>query len=323
MKMMTIQKYDMELVSEEAMNTEYDCFILAPNIEKRSRALFASALDKDVFKHIIIANYDFFHKELNVSDEKSFFDIFAGTNSTIVDIHEDSDLLRQMDGMNINCDNRIALDITGFSIPSIYRIMRYLKNKCKIKNIDVFYTEPKHYIYEEGYFDSYHRNIKSRVCAPIPGFVNSGRNQKEILIILLGFDGGLADLVYGKLGEEGKEIIRTIVINGFPSYTAKLKDVSLYNNEGLINKLNKNDLKAASANNPFDTYNMLCKIKQETGDILLNLCSIGSKPMALGACLFALDNNEDCKVTYPFYTKTKFDFSEETGKIWCYRIDWM
>ena len=53
---------------------------------------------------------------------------------------------------------------------------------------------------------------------------------------------------------------------------------------------------------------------------LLNICTIGSKPMALGACLFALDNLDRTKVTYPFYEKKRFDVEEEAGKTWKYRI---
>lgn len=42
--------------------------------------------------------------------------------------------------------------------------------------------------------------------------------------------------------------------------------------------------------------------------------------MALGTCLFALDNPDKVKVTYPFYEKTQFDIDEEPGKIWKYGI---
>ena len=75
-----------------------------------------------------------------------------------------------------------------------------------------------------------------------------------------------------------------------------------------------------TANNPFDTYNLLCKILKDCGDTLLNICTIGSKPMALGACLFALEHKQDVKVTYPFYKKTKFDVLEQEGKMWRYGV---
>lgn len=78
------------------------------------------------------------------------------------------------------------------------------------------------------------------------GFCNNGKDEKEILTIFWRFHGGLADLVYYKLGEEGKEILQTIAVYGFPSYTSKLKDISLYNNEDLINKIVRRYLRAGT-----------------------------------------------------------------------------
>ena len=68
-------------------------------------------------------------------------------------------------------------------------------------------------------------------------------------------------------------------------------------------------------------YNLLCQILEDYRGTLLNLCTIGSKPMALGTCLFALDHLDEVKVTYPFYEKTQFDDKEEPGKIWRYGIN--
>lgn len=321
--MMNPQIYDMQLVSTdiESNDNAYDYFLLAPNIENRSRTFFRKTRAQEIYKKIIIMDYANFHKEIDEEQEISFYDEFEGFSKITVKALNDTIAIRELCRLNIREDAKIAIDITGFSIPNIYKVMHALKHVMKIQHVDVYYTEPKFYIYEEGYFDSYHKNIGERNCAPILGYYNAGKDEKEILTIFLGFDGGLADLVYFKLGEEGKEILQTIVVNGFPSYTAKLKDVSLYNNEGLINKIERENVFFAAANNPFETYNLLCSILEKYKGTLLNLCTIGSKPMALGACLFALDHAEDVKVTYPFYEKKKFDTDEQAGKIWKYSID--
>lgn len=318
---MNLTTYDMELVSDGCRERQYDFFILAPNIEKRSRAFLISSPKQKLVKQLIIADYANFHKKLDQEQESNYYDDFVGYNCNVIRAKNDGELLKGIKKANLCIGKKVGVDITGFSIPAIYSIMNMLKNVCGINKIDVYYTEPQLYVYEEGYFDSYHKNIKERLCAPIMGYVNNGRDQREILTIFLGFDGGLADLVYYKLGEEGKEIIRTIAINGFPSYTAKLKDVSLFNNEGLISKLVREDLMTTTANNPFETYNLLCKIREDNKNVLLNLCTIGSKPMALGTCLFALDYKTDVKVTYPFYEKTNYDEKEQPGKTWRYGID--
>lgn len=317
------QIYDMQPVTDDINGDSwnYDYFLLAPNIENRSREFFRKVRNKNIFNHVIVMDYANFHKGIDEQQEALFYDEFKGFTTTILKAADDTMAIRQICNAGIRGENTIAIDITGFSIPNIYRIMYVLKNVVKVKHVDVFYTEPKFYIYEEGYFDAYHKNIGERNCAPILGYCNVGQDENEILTIFLGFDGGLADLVYFKLGEEGKEILQTLVVNGFPSYTAKLKDVSLFNNEDLINKIEKENVYYAAANNPFETYNLLCSILERFRGTLLNLCTIGSKPMALGTCLFALDHLGDVKVTYPFYEKKKFDTEEEAGKIWRYSID--
>ncbi len=318
------QIFDMEQVDtiNEFDRAAYDYLILAPNIEKRSRAAFLKWKDTGVFNEVIVMDYENFHKEITPEQENAFYDDFQDIPVSRLKVSSEIDAVRQLCKLGIGPDKNIAMDITGFSIPNIYSVIGALKNVVQIKHLDVYYTEPQFYIYEEGYFDAYHnKKIKERHCAPVIGYCNSGEDEREILTIFLGFDGGLADMVYFKLGEEGKEILQTLVVNGFPSYTAKLKDVSLFNNEDLINKIDRENVLCAAANNPFETYNLLCRILREHEGILLNLCTIGSKPMALGTCLFALDYRDKVRVTYPFYEKTQFDVDETPGKMWRYGVD--
>lgn len=319
---MTQQIYDMELITENAVFQKYayDYFILAPNIERRSRAAFLKLKGKEIIQKTIIIDYENFHRKITAEQEKFFYQDFDNESNILIQKKDDIDAVRELAKADIQKEDHIALDITGFSIPNIYRIMNILRNFIKVKHLDVFYTEPKFYIYEEGYFDSYHKR-KERSCEPVSGYCNSGINEKEILVIFLGFDGGLAGQVYFDLAEEGQEILQTLAVNGFPSYTAKLKDVSLFNNEDFINKIGRENVRCAVANNPFHAYNLLCEILEDYRGTLLNLCTIGSKPMALGTCLFALNHLDNVKVTYPFYEKTQFDIDEEPGKIWKYGID--
>lgn len=319
---MTRQIYDMELIGDGANldGKQYKFLLLAPNIERRSREFFRRFKGKNIFEQIIIIDYENFHKDIEPEQEEIFYADFVGSPVICIKAANNNDAIRQLCKLEIQPNDSVAFDITGFSIPNIYQLMNVFRNVLNVEFLDVFYTEPKLYIYEEGYFDAYHKDMGERSCAPIIGYCNVGEDEKEILIIFLGFDGGLADLVYFKLGEEGKEIIQTLVVNGFPSYTAKLKDVSLFNNEGLINKIERENMFRAAADNPFDTYNLLCSLLEKSDGILLNLCTIGSKPMALGACLFALEHLENVKVTYPFYEKKRFDHEEEAGKTWKYVI---
>lgn len=319
---MTPKIYSMDLITEDfpLMTEKYDFFLLAPNIEKRSREFFRRFKSRHFFRKVIIMDYANFHAELDENQEKTFYDDFSAFSPIVLKAQNSAEAIQKLQEQCISAEDHVAVDITGFSIPDIYQIFFILRNMIKIKQIDVFYAEPLSYVYEQGYFDAYHKNVGERKCAPVIGYYNAGEDEREVLTIFLGFDGGLADLVYFKLGEEGKEIVHTLAVNGFPSYAPKLKDVSLFNNEDLINKIEKENVLYAAANNPFEVYNLLCQVLDKYRGTLLNLCTIGSKPMALGACIFALDYHDAVKVTYPFYEKKHFDTEEEAGKIWRYKI---
>lgn len=314
--------YMAEVCEEIACEKLYDYFILAPNIEERSKACFLKYKEYFTINNVVLMDYSNFHKKILELQEKTFFDEFQDCNYLMLWCESDADAVRKLCDQNFSEDNKIAIDITGFSIPNIYGILHALKNIIGVKSVDIYYTEPQFYVYDKGYYDAYHThiNLKERKCEPIVGFYSSGKNESEILTIFLGFDGGLADFVYFKLGEESQETIDTLIVNGFPAYTPKLKDVSLLNNFDFITEVGQHKVYNASANNPFSSYNLLCDFQKRYNDTLLNICTIGSKPMALGACLFALNYGNRVKVTYPYYEKVYFDASEKAGKTWLYQL---
>lgn len=334
--MMNKQIYEMKQIKDANVLSSniYKYLIIAPNREERSRELYKKVKNVGAAENVIAVDFANFHKDTTGKKEDVYLEELAENSVDLIKVNSDAEAIIKLSKLKIDKEDRVAMDITGFSIPNIYQLIKLFKDKIKINKFDVFYTEPKFYIYDKGYLDSYHHNnidienikkIDQRICAPLIGFYQSGKNEKEVLVILIGFDKGLAGMVYNKLVEESPEIKETYIVNGFPSYTAKLKDVSLLNNEDIISKLeNPSDsIVYAAANNPFDTYNTLHVLHENSKNLgaLFNLCSIGSKPMALGACLFALDHSNSVKVTYPMYEKTFFDIKEKAGKIWKYGIE--
>jgi hypothetical protein len=113
-----------------------------------------------------------------------------------------------------------------------------------------------------------------------------------------------------------------VVINGFPSYVPKLKDISLLSNYSLLTSSIDYEHKFfAKANNPFSAYNVLCDIRSKYKDFLMNICVLGTKPMALGACIFALKNLEDVKVTYPYPQNYLSRTTVDSTKSWHYVVE--
>lgn len=75
------------------------------------------------------------------------------------------------------------------------------------------------------------------------------------------------------------------------------------------------------ANDPFASYNVLCSIAEQKQYCILDICVLGSKPMALGACIFALKHQNIAKVSYPFAIEPQKHSSKEISKTWWYTFD--
>lgn len=136
-----------------------------------------------------------------------------------------------------------------------------------------------------------------------------------MLVCFLGFERLISKYIH-----ERKEHADVIAINGFPAYYPKLKDISLEHNYELISTIGTDCVRYAQANNPFSAYNALIEIKEKNADKLLDICVLGSKPMALGACMFALRNPDIVKVSYPFPKTHRIHTSIEVSDVWRYRI---
>ena len=111
-----------------------------------------------------------------------------------------------------------------------------------------------------------------------------------------------------------------VPINGFPSFFPKYKDIALINND--VNYY-ENDIEIifAEANNPFNTYNQLLLLKNKYSTYYIDIIPTGTKPMALGACIFALKSqNNDIRILYPSPSEYKNKQSYGSGKTWEYKI---
>jgi hypothetical protein len=235
----------------------------------------------------------------------------------IISCSAEDDDVNYIAHMQIETDAQIGIDITGFTIPDVFRIMYILKEIKHIASINVFYTEPQHYVFKQDMFDTYEYLIGERTYKPIPEYFAVGRYEKELLVFFLGFDLYVSDYIYEKaLPNEA------IAVNGFPAYLPKLKDISLLNNYSLLTAhIDSEHRFYAKAINPFSSYNTLCDIRESYPDYLMNICVLGTKPMALGACLFSLNNKKNVKVTYPYPQKYALHITESQTKSWCYVID--
>ena len=228
----------------------------------------------------------------------------------------------------LDCSTQIGIDITGFKNQFFFPLIKFLYCKMGKKDIDVFYTEPETYKFPKSkprqpYFPNMKDNTNvlfnySKANAGIeikciPGFEGTS-SKRVILVIILGFDGKVATRIKEEYSAE-----KVILINGFQSYLPKFRDISLLNNKELVMACGKNDIYSTSADNPFEVYNVLKRIKEQYTDYKMLVAPIGAKPLALGTCIFSIDYSQ----TAVLYVESS-DYVERTtekeGESWQYQL---
>jgi hypothetical protein len=219
--------------------------------------------------------------------------------------------------LDMKSDVKIALDISCFTKPYFFSLIRLFSLMKNVQTLTTFYTEPLSYRFSKGNYQSYKSTDGPLDFIEIPGFPGEKADiDKEIAVILLGFDGELSAQTNEEIG-----INDTIIINGFPSYLPKFKDISIINNDKLLSSAISSDAKKyASANNPFDTYNILFNIRRKNPNALFIIVPVGTKPMALGSCLFAIDH-PPCRFIYPLPMKYKQKTTASCFNTWYYEYE--
>lgn len=294
-----------------------DYFLLSFSNENRCLKALKLLFEKNVeIKNIILILYEKY-KGVEINEKvKSELKKYAQSLKIIrCGVKNEGQDGVELSKIGIEKNDTVGFDITGFAIPDIFRNLYVLNTIISITYINIFYTEPKYYCYQNGLFTTYTKNEGECSYKVVEEYNNSGNGKKEILVCFLGFDRNVSKYVYDKVVP-----YETIIINGFPSYLPKLKDISLLNNYELITTVGTEKIVSVRANSPYAAYNCLNDISKKYSDDLLNICVLGTKPMALGAALYSLRNPERVKVSFPYPERYKPNSSSEIGESWCYQI---
>ncbi len=237
-----------------------------------------------------------------------------------IDIHcsikDPNSSLNLILGADINISNKlkIGIDISCFTKPYFFYLIKLLYNRFFIQNIEIFYTEPFSYYFPDKIFSSYKSSKGPLSILEIPGFSGQEkRGERRLLILILGFDGDLAKEI-----SEDITPSEIVLINRFHGYIPKYKDMSLIANEKFRGNRD-NKLMYTSADHPFEIYNLLTKIAKQYEGYFINIAPLGTKPMALGACLYALSNN-NIRVVYPFPENYIKITTEKCWNTWHYNL---
>lgn len=312
--------YEMESVSNNNIGKHHsDILLLAGGSDYRAYEILRMMRSGNVsIKKIVLFHFSERIKDLNKNDPYYDFQSFGFRNILPIQcsIKNPNSCLEDLISLEVELSSplKIALDISCFTKPYFFYLIKLFKERFKIGCISVFYTEPLSYLFPLGIFSSYRSSAGPLTILEIPGFPGSeARGEKRVLIILLGFDGDLSKEIHEDISPS-----ETVVINGFPSYSPKFKDISLTVNEKLTSDKNVR-IKFSRANNPFEAFNVLEEIKNKNGNSFINIAPIGTKPMALGACLFAL-NYPDVRVVYPLPEMYEKVTTKKCWSSWHYLI---
>ena len=315
---MNYDVYKMKKVEDSStLQRKVDSFISFYSQEDRSM----NALAKLHLKNTDLDNVMLLHfEDEDVASLKNISQIY-GLNISQVRIKKDLstnliDCLKQIDAY-IKDKNSIGIDISCMPIPYFAQILRFLYKRYEKKTITVYYTEPSHYNLNKLFdFSAYEGEIDIKVIPGYEGKSSQINETQRIVFYLMGFEVSYMN----KLIPQEINPDSIAPINGFPSYFPKYKDISLVNNNG--NFFEKDiDLTYTEANNPFETFNQMLLLSAKNSTYCIDIIPVGTKPMALGACLFALKNgNTDCRMIFPFPTEYNTQQSSGNGTVWEYAI---
>lgn len=306
----------MEKLDAVPVETDIDIFIMAASIDNRCYAVFENLLSSGtVINRVIILDYAKARPVDSSPQYRDYYKLCGRSNVEYILCDDDGCDCEYISRTSFAPDARVFIDITSISVPDIFRLFYVIKEFHDLETIDVVYAEPKYYNYFNGLYYAYEKDIVEREYSPLTEYFTSAVSRDVMLVCFLGFERLISKYIH-----ERKEHADVIAINGFPAYYPKLKDISLEHNYELISTIGTDCVRYAQANNPFSAYNALTEIKEKNADKLLDICVLGSKPMALGACMFALRNPDIVKVSYPFPKTHRIHTSIEVSDVWRYRI---
>ena len=312
--------YKMRLFADADSFENIECLVLAGGSDLRAYEILRK-LDKSKVQINKVLIFNFTERVGQVGKNDKYFD-YAKTSYRDIQlincsIKNPDSSFSELHVHLASLDNSklFAIDISCFTKPYFFFIVKYVHLRLSIAKMFVFYTEPFSYKFpKKGLFKSYHETEGPIKIEVIPGFGGiKQRSTTTVLVVLLGFElDSLEEIILDVSPNE------SFYVNGFPSYAPKFKDISLAANESFTGD-GESVILYSRANNPFDVFNLLEKIRRHFKGAFINIAPLGTKPMALGACLFAIHNPE-VNVLYPISEKYENVTTDQCWNSWIYEI---
>lgn len=300
--------YQMSQIDDYAFDS-IDCFVCAAHDDERSTGGIAKIIESGTqVKHAIIIKYD------NGSKSDALNRILKGSCEEIVvpsDLNGFITLFRKAISPYFN--KKIVVDISCVRTPDVFSIMKILKLNKHMETISCVYSVPYDYEYFAGDF-SYKASLGDLQNYELTGYGGDYDPSEEdaTYVVFLGFEGALSLKVL-----EEAEYKRLTFVNSLPSLYQKYKDISILNNRSSITGKRHDSILYTPADNPFEVYNFLEQLYEDLPSVCIS--PLATKPVALGACMFALDH-ETVRVVYPISDVYSPHITSQVVKTWVYEI---
>lgn len=216
--------------------------------------------------------------------------------------------------------SKIILDCTSLGVAEMLILIQTLYN-LRCCEFDVLYVEPHHYYTPSKNFLERRKFSLSKTTAgfiAVPGHALSFENNDKA-VVLCGFEGERVGRAFEELALQGKNCQ---LIFGVPPYSIGWDMHSYLNHLSIIETNNiSNEFYYCAAANPLAIYEKLSLIYRGIEDEQkLFILPLGTKPMALGACLFKVYSNQtDISILYDHPVR-KDNRSSKIAKWNLYRI---
>lgn len=214
--------------------------------------------------------------------------------SEVISLRSDSDLARLVAQGELH---PLYLDISGLSHHVWAPILRAALQRPAV---NVVYAEPLSYRAHPTPSSPLMFDLSTAISgvAPIPGMARLASridDTQSILIAFLGFEGNRAQHVALSLDS----VRKVIPVIGVPGFRIEFPAVAVASNRSFLDDHQCHaEIRLARASCPFEAYEVLSQIRGDYQDCHFYIAPLGTKPHALGAIRYAIENPGFTEIVY-------------------------
>lgn len=245
---------------------------------------------------------------------REFVDVETSPGNVVeINLHDDSALDLVVEG------DEILLDISGLAHHIWAPIVRRLRaNRIPTR---VVYVEPESYTVHSSPASNslFDLTVTFEGLAPLPGFARLGGPFDEnqcLFVATLGFEGSRPE----SLALQIDPAPRVIPVIGVPGFQLEFPSYTIACNRNFLEVCKAHqEIRLARASCPFEVLSVLREIHRDYPDFYMYLAPVGTKPHALGAVLYALENPDLTEIMFDHPVRKK-DRTSGAGTIHIYDL---